>query len=265
MASKLDSLNFDKTTLDITKLQYLHFNTSNPLQYTDHCNSAYELWKHQWTNTFSELGVDKKLTSDDFLNRKLCGLFDKDRAVGFILYQNVDLKLNANYETLYFHNYTPDLVNHQKIKRDQVFIISYMTLNPQWRKTNTNFSISELLISFVVLEFNFSNAQRIIGYFRNNRSTNQIFYRHAGRFLSQKSAYNVDVDFAEIEIDKSHLSTQKDHAILSLKLWEIFHNNHRTRNTKETTHGTEISRRQQEYEFFSQKFTRNGLEQQSYL
>ncbi len=93
-----------------------------------------------------------------------------------ILYQNVDLKLNASYETLYFHNYTPDLVNHQKIKRDQVFIISYMTLNPQWRKTNTNFSISELLISFVVLEFNFSNAQRIIGYFRNNRSTNQILF-----------------------------------------------------------------------------------------
>ena len=123
----------------------------------------------------------------------------------------------------------------------------------------------DIKFSFVVLEFNFSNAQRIIGYFRNNRSTNQIFYRHAGRFLSQKSAYNVDVDFAEIEIEKSHLSTQKDHAILSLKLWEIFNTQNKYKNTKETTHGTEISRRQQEYEFFSQKFTRNGLEQQSYL
>jgi hypothetical protein len=272
MASQLDSLNFDKATakaklkaetsptLDVTQLKYLHFNTSTPGQYINHCNSAYELWKTQWVKTFEELGVDKKLTSDDFLNRQLCGLFKNEEAIGFILYQNVDFNLNASYDTLYFHNYTSDLVRYQKIKKDQAFIISYMTLNPQWRKTATNFSISELLISFVVLEFNFSNAKRIIGYFRNNRSTNQIFYRHAGHFLSRKSAYNVDVDFAEIEIEKSHLSTQKDHAILSLKLWDIFQNTQQTQNKKETTHGTQISHQQQKHEFFSPKSASPGLE-----
>ncbi len=258
---KLDHLNLAEDFLDVTSLSYLHFNTSNPGQFLNHCNSAYVLWKHQWVQTFCDLGVDKKLSSDDFLNRQLCGLFRGHQAIGFILYQHVNLKLNATLDSPYFNNYSDDLKTHQNTCNDQVFIISYMTIDGCWRKTNTNYSISELLISFVVVEFNFSEANRIIGYFRNNRSTNQIFYRHAGTFLSQKSAYNVEVDFAEIHKEKAHLSTKKDHAIVSLKLWEKFNN----QKTKETTYGTEIRPQPRKNEQISPKPKKPRLEQQRYL
>jgi hypothetical protein len=245
------------TLEDVSSLDYLCFETSRPNEYTAECNSAYLLWEKQWRQTFDDLGVEKKLLSDDFQNRILCGLFRNGTAIGFILYQNVNLKLFSACDSLYFSNYSESLKKYQQSTQDQVFIISYMTLNPDWRKTNTNYSISELLISFVVLEFNFSNADRIIGYFRNNRSTNQIFYRHAGKFLSQETAYNVQVDFAEIHKDDSQISDLKDHAVISLKLWQNFHNNQKQ---KENINGTKNSYRTQRDERPRRNFSELGLD-----
>ncbi len=252
-------------TNDVTRLHYINFNTNNPGIYLNHCNNTYKLWKSQWQNTFSELGVEKKLFSDDFLNRQVCGVFSNEEPIGFILYNILDLKLSSAVDSFYFHNYTEDLVNYQILKKDKALVISYMTLNPKWRKQNTNYSISELLISFVVLELNFSDAQRVIGYFRNNRSTNEIFYRHAGKFLQKQSAYNVDVDFAEIHLGESHLSTQKDHAVLACKMWTSFKNEKTINPYKENTYGFKNSDQQRKNELISQFFSKPRLEQQEFL
>jgi hypothetical protein len=214
-------------SLDISKLSYLNFDTSEPGAYFEHCNSAYELWKKVWIETYHELGVQKKVTSEDFLNRRLCGLFLNEKAIGFLLHHNLNLNLTSALDSNYFQSYNDYLIGYQKTKNDFAFIVSFMTINSDWRKSRTNYSISELLLSFAVLEFNFTPTHRILGYFRNNRSINDVFYRHAGHFLCRDMAHNIEVDFGEIYKNESHLSELKDHAVLSLKLWKIFYNNNK--------------------------------------
>lgn len=208
---------------DVTKLKYLSFSTSAPGAYQHHCQSAYLLWKQQWVETFKELGTSKKLTADDFIDRELCGLFDGDKAVGFMLYKCMDLSLSSTLDAVYFANYPSSLITRNRNFNDSVMIMSYMTLDPAWRKANTNFAISELLIGFIVLILNTSRSQRALGYFRNNRSTNEIFYRHSGQFLLRDTAYNVEVDYGETDAKKSTLSSFSSHALLNLNLWNEFY------------------------------------------
>lgn len=209
---------------DVTKLKYISFNTSHPGVYHRHCQSAYALWKHQWVDTFKDLDKSKTLLSDDFIERELCGLFDGEKAIGFMLCKFMDLRLNSTIDTLYFKNYPENLISRNKVLKDRLMVMSYMTLDPAWRKSTTNYSISELLIGFMILRLNNSNADRAVGYFRNNRSTNEIFYRHSGHFLMRDHAYNVDVDYAETDSNSSTLSSYSDHALLNLKLWTEFYN-----------------------------------------
>ncbi len=243
--------------MDVTNLEYLNFNTSNPGQYFTECNSAYELWKKIWLFTYSELGIQKKLTSEDFLNRQICGLFNNGNAIGFLLHHQLDLKLSSALDSNYFDSYPDQLKQYQITKNDSVFIVSFMTINPDWRKSVTNFSISELLLSFAVLEFNFTKSKRILGYFRNNRSINDVFYRHAGKFLCKDIAHNIEVDFGEIYQHESHLSEFKDHALISLKLWQNFKNKQK----KESTHGITQYLAKRTAHTISPKFSFPRLEQ----
>lgn len=233
--------------LDVTKLNFLNFNTTNPGLYQAQCESAYSLWKNQWIETFGELDQSRKLTSDDFIDHELCGLFDGEKAIGFMLCKFMDLGRMATFDLLYFKNYPKALIERNKTLKDPIMIMSFMTLEPAWRKSFTNFSISELLIGFMILRLNASTAKRAVGYFRNNRATNEIFYRHEGEFILQDRAYNVDVDYAEARPDVATLSSFSSHALLTLKLWNAFYNQRRKSNDLERSptprQSEQISRR----------------------
>lgn len=262
MVSKSNSSEkINSKLLDVTTLEYLNFSTSCPGQYLNECNHAYELWKQQWTDTFAELGVKKTLTSEDFLNRQICGLFKDGKAIGFLLHHELNLNLSSALDSNYFQSYPSSLKDYQKTKNDNVFIVSYMTTNPDWRKSKTNYSISELLLSFAVIEFSFTKSNRILGYFRNNRSINNVFYRHSGRYLCTEIAHNIEVDFGEIYQTEASLSEYKDHAVVSLKLWENFYN----KKQMEKNNGTQKHIGKSEAKFSRRKLSRPELERQEFL
>jgi hypothetical protein len=246
---------------DVSQLQYLNFNTSNPGMYFSECQDAYRLWKETWLFTYAELGVNKKLTSEDFLNRHVCGLFKDRRAIGFLLHHELNLSLNSALDSNYFQSYPQSLIQYQKVKSDHAFIVSFMSIDNNWRKSKTNFSISELLLSFAVLEFNFTECRRILGYFRNNRSINDIFYRHGGHFLCRDIAHNIEVDFGEIHKSKSQLSQHKDHAILSFRLWNAFYNKHK----QEIEHGFKNNSEPRKNEYARREFSFSKVGQQGIL
>lgn len=212
---------------DISCLEFAYFNTTNPENYEDHCYNAYNLWKTQWTNTFKELNTRTVLYSDDFKNREVCGLFDASVPVGFYVLQFENFNVNFTQDLKYFSNHEGDLLNYHQNKNDKVLITTYLTSNPNWRKKFTNYSMTEVLTSLVMLRLIFSENDRIIGCYRNSHKVNELFYRHGGQFLKNDNAYNADVDFAEVTKDKAHLSPQKDHAILAVKLWKQFLNKQR--------------------------------------
>lgn len=230
----------EKRVLD---LEFRLMRTERPLpSEVSQRDGAYKLWRRNWVQTFDELGVQRKLTSDDFLHRELGGLFLGEQPIGFMLYHFINLEDEVWRETSYFNNYPDEIKLLHTDRPERVMVISYMTLESEWRKSETDLPISELLTSFAVMRFLSSDAKRLIGYFRNSRKTNEMFYRHGGMPLVRASrAYNVDVDFAEILKRNATLSSLPGCAEAALELWDKHH--HATRigegygNTIGTTDG----------------------------
>jgi len=204
----------------VENLEFFHFNTNEPGEYLHHCESAFALWEEQWSETFKELNVDKKLYNDDFLNRELGGLFLGSRAVGFILYHFLDFSRYSNFNVSYSRNYPENLWRAHYERRDRVMVASHLTLDPEWRKNKTNLPASEILFSLAVLRFLKSPADRLITYARNNRKMNEMVYRHGGEaVLKNHTAYNVSVDFIEIPKTCAQISALPDCAPITLNLW----------------------------------------------
>jgi hypothetical protein len=208
----------------ISGLEFRHFSTSDPGEQVFINERCFDLWERVWSDTFVELNVPhKKVSSDDYLSKELGGLFYGDQPVGFLLYHFCDLKRRSHQKMSYFSNYPEKL--HQEVSSwaEEVMVITYMTLEPGWRKSFTDLPISELLIGFAVLRLMESRASRMIGYFRNNRGTHQIFYRHGGiPLLTGQQAYNVEVDFAQITRDSATLSRLPSCAEMTLAKWRQF-------------------------------------------
>ncbi len=208
----------------VSDLRFLHFSTSQPGVFSDLNERCFELWEKVWIETFAELQVaNKKVTSDDYLSKELGGLFLGDQPIGFLMYHFCDLKKRTHQKMSYFHNYPQSLYDEVIAKGDLSMVITYMTLDHAWRKSQTDLPISEILIGFSVMRFMESEAQRLLGYFRNNRGTQNMFYRHGGQALRlNEQAYNVEVDFAEITRPTARLSTWKDCADMTFMKWNEF-------------------------------------------
>jgi hypothetical protein len=245
----------------IVDLDFHIFQTSDPGEQTALNERCFELWEHIWIDTFKELQVhDKPVHSDDYLSKELGGLFLGDKPVGFLMYHFCDMKKRTHQKMSYFHNYPKHLYQNVISAQDQVMVITYMTLDPEWRKSLTDLPISELLIGFSVLRFMESQSNRLIGYFRNNRGTNDIFYRHGGlALLKGETAYNVEVDFAQITRRSARLSTLPGCADMTFLKWK----EHKMRTGE--THHDERNLEFRESEAIAANFPGNALDKQGIL
>jgi len=208
----------------VGSLELTVLNTRNPSSEDElqKCESAYRLWKQAWQGTFRELNVERSLFSDDFMDRELGGLFLGNEAVGLLLYNWFEIDRSYHREHSYFENYPTDLIAELLSSGyKKIMVISYMTLKDDWRKPFTDLPISELLISFCVKRFVESDAQILVGYFRNDRKTNEMFYRHGGiPLIKDVKRYNVDVDFASITKANATDSNVSGVAEIANRLWE---------------------------------------------
>lgn len=213
------------TKKNVADLKFIHFETSNPRRYKKHCAAAYELWQTEWKKTFAELGVEKKLYSDDFANRELGGLFIGEEPIGFLLYNFINFTDAYSKDLNYFSSYDQEVLESVAAKGDTILVATYFTSNTDWRKHNTNYSLSEIIVGFVTLRLHFSEADRMVVCLRNGRKINEIFYRHGGRLIKRSRAFNVEVDLSEMDRNSCRLSTETDHALITSKMWLNFYLN----------------------------------------
>ena len=169
-------------------------------------NSSYLLWKSIWIDTWQELGIDKKVTSDDFLDRECIGLFDGNNAVALMLHREFDLDQRADLDHSYFNAFPESLLKNiinEKVHK-KVSIATYFTVDKEWRRSKvgdastnkTNLPISEVLFGLSVRTFLVTKTTALLGYSRNDRRVNLIRYRHGGQpLLKNHPIHNTTVDF----------------------------------------------------------------------
>lgn len=180
--------------------------------------NAFLLWHFSWCRTFSELGVNVNLRSDDFLDREMGVLTADDQPIGMLFYNWLDTSRLSNRLHSYFKDYPPSVL--EVVPQSKVMLISYMTLHESWRWRFTDVPVGEMLIGFSVKRFLQTDAKILLGYFRNEKRTNQMFYSHGGTpILTNHTTYNVDVDYAFIDKELAHDSTNKHVAEAVNALW----------------------------------------------
>lgn len=167
---------------------------------SDEFERVYELWHRSWNDTFAELGVGHVLTSDDFLAREIGCVFAGSRPVGMVLFYFFDLERRSHREHSYFASYPEHIVaEYRRLGHARVMAAGYMTVDNEWRRSETDVPLSEVLVGLTAQRFLDSDASAMISYLRNGKRANEMFYRHGGiPMLKGAIAHNVEVDFAFI-------------------------------------------------------------------
>lgn len=204
-------------------LDYVLLNTRNPdpsqIELVEKCH---RFWKRSWEQTFRELRSVRgdELRSDDFLDREVGVLVHQGEPIGLFFNNWFDISRDSVTSHSYFKNYPSEVIEHyRRMGLKEVMLLAYMTLDPEWRKSQTDVQISDLLFSLGVMRFMEGQWPALIGYIRKDNNTHKIFYRHGGIKLNESQAYNVPVDFCYLTRDSARLSTLPGVSQAALYLW----------------------------------------------
>lgn len=164
---------------------------------------AYRCWKNVWMQTFQELDGAEQIRSDDFTRQDELGLlFEGDECIGMTAYRWVDFSHPTARDDSYFSAWSDDALDALVENGTRVCIGSYLTVAPEWRRTEIH-SAKELLLGLAVRRFLASPADVMTGTMRNDRGMNGIAYRLGARLLTSSTMHGVDVDL--VAFDRSAL------------------------------------------------------------
>lgn len=173
-------------------------NNETPTNLQEYSNSGFELWLEVWKRTFRDLKVSIDLNSDDYLDRKMFGLFNGTEPAGLIFHRYFNLNRKQDLKHSYFNNYPEKVIEQIKqLGHSKILVSGYRTVNPNWRSATTDVPIYEVLVGITVKYFLNSDATALISYSRRDKKMHESRYRHGAKPLLQDVvAYNVGVDFS---------------------------------------------------------------------
>ena len=204
----------------LQSLSYHKFNTTSPGFSSELRDSAFQFWKNQWKIGFTRLGIQfDKINSDNFLNRTAHLLCQDQQPVGLVLSEKMDISKPVFRDTSYFNNYPEVVTDYFNSERfESVTVLTYLTIESEWRHSKTDFPISDLLFSLATLEFINGDTDCLLGYIRMDKDVHNSFYRHGLRKIDSDMAYNVPVDYCYTTKERAHLSSIKEVNSLAILL-----------------------------------------------
>lgn len=185
-------------------------------------NRAYDFWHKLWLNTFNELTGEKQLNSDDFLRQdEYTFLTYKDEIISFHGYTFFNLNSPSHRQHSYFESYPADALKQlAEMNLNQVMVMGYFSVAPEWRKSADHPWIAEVQAAFAYQRFKESGVDTLITITRNNRKVNEMAARFGSRCLKANlSLHNVEVDL--VYTLKSEVKEHSNPFIKNLinKLW----------------------------------------------
>jgi hypothetical protein len=208
----------------LSELDFYVLNTKDPGSHEiELVERAFAFWRRSWEETFRTLKViddDHRLYADDFLDREAMALFAGDEPVALFFGHLVSLRESQRNHS-YFKNYPPRIFESLKqLGFSRAFVLSYMTVLPDYRKSLTDVPMYELLFSLGVKRFRTVPHECLLGYIRKDLSFHKTFDRHGGIHLAQNHVYNVDVEYFYMTKASARLSPLPHVAETTNILWE---------------------------------------------
>ncbi len=205
-------------------LQFVVLPGANPApQYLDYYNKAYECWLNVWKDAFDELGLPRKLYSDNFTRQtEVDAIFYDGECVGMLFLNWIDCSLAALKNDSYFKLWTD--LDFKKLTRDgdKILICSNTTISHKFRRSVCPISMKDLVFYFSCRRFKESAADGMTGVTRIAKGIHKLSYRFgAVEIRTNVVNYNQD-DLVDIcAFYKDTVSEGEDPEIIQLgrKLW----------------------------------------------
>jgi hypothetical protein len=137
-------------------------------------NQAYDYWCQFWGKVFEDNGVDPSLRyKDEFCRKELvCLLLHEGKIVGMHLCEFLNLNQSAFREHEYFSHHKGDtfLETLDRKRINHAMIMTYLTIDPEWRKKKVGVSLASVLMSLATklqcaagAEVNLGRAREDVG------------------------------------------------------------------------------------------------------
>lgn len=206
----------------LSDLDFYILNTKNPKAHEiELVEKSFSFWQIAWTETFKSLGenISGPISSDDFLSRDAIALISEGEPVGLLFSHTLCLR-KSQLAHSYFKQYPERAINQIKdLNTEEVMILSYMTCHPEWRKSQTDVPVSELLFSLGVKIFKSTNLNYLIACTRKAVGVHEITYRHGATKITEDYAHNVEVDYVFIDKQSASASSMSGVEFVAQSLW----------------------------------------------
>ncbi|MDB2425921.1 hypothetical protein N9W41_00080 [bacterium] len=190
---------------NINELEYYLIDPASSQKPESISDRAYELWSKVWKDTYKKLGADSMcpLYSDEFLQREVSYLEHAGCPVALMLHHCVDLTSKKQQDSSYFKNISKEVIESLLAAGAcQVFIMTYITVNPEWRTPFSGVSMPDLLFSLSMKRFKEMGCQRSIWYVRSDKTFYKKFFKYGAELLGKGDAFNVEVAYCQLEKEK---------------------------------------------------------------
>lgn len=203
------------------KIEFCHRN------FFSHHERVYDFW-HSIIHTAlceeKNFDVANVLSSEQFLeNDEAVVLFNHDQPIGLFMFRwiNTAFKINRHLSALTkrFPSDLLDALNNDK--HSHIMLMGHLAVHPDWRKSNTGFNISDMLMYFAVTRFLESKATVLLTTTRNNRRTNELCYRQGGKKAANNGkVFGVDSDIVLFHRDDISPMQDRELQCITQELWQ---------------------------------------------
>ncbi|PIS10463.1 MAG: hypothetical protein COT73_09225 [Bdellovibrio sp. CG10_big_fil_rev_8_21_14_0_10_47_8] len=141
-------------------------------------NSIYSSWHKLWTDVYSQSDAGYHLSSDEFIRQDLVtAILHKEKVAAIHLYSFFHLDASADLSTKYFHFFSEKYLQELRQKKVKtVMSMEFLTVLPEFRKSNIGFSIGSTIIQLGTQVFGQVNADAIVAPARNDVGVNKMAY-----------------------------------------------------------------------------------------
>lgn len=187
------------STSPVHDFRYVLCPGSQPLaDYRFLYEQIFRCWELVWKETYQELNIDKKLTSDVFTRQDYIGaLFYENKCVGMAFFRWSYAYGPEFSEDSYFSNWEKNHINELCSRGPEIIVCSNYTIHPSARGNQLPLPMRDLLLGMIIETFLNSNADAMTAATRLDRKVNEV----CTRWGAHPIARDLPSGFGEARVD----------------------------------------------------------------
>ena len=183
----------------VSDLSFIECKTGDGSHNDDICERLFKFWYIKWLETYVATNSEEDaeaLSSDDFLNKRVLSLWDKDTPIAMLFLDSFKMNIGLNSCRRYFKKLPRDFFHLLREENyESIYSINGLIIDQDWRKSQTDLSISEILVTMGYAFAKLERSDVMVCYSRNERKMNKVVEQHNSIKFGTFKRHNRNVDF----------------------------------------------------------------------